>query len=459
MSKVEILVVDDDPTFCMMLKGFLEKKNYAVTAVYSSKEAILATEKADFDIILSDYRLPDIDGLELLKTIKAKKVFCPFVLMTNYADIKIAVKSIKQGAYEYLTKPINPDELLLLIKGAIENPDQKEIHQEYAKSTETKAKPSNTAFNYINGSSDIAENMLTMINLVAPTNMSVIIEGESGTGKEYAAKLLHFKSDRSQKPFVAIDCGALTNELAASELFGHEKGSFTGAINNKTGQFQHAEGGTLFLDEIGNLDYEIQVKLLRALQERKIKKLGGKDDISVNVRLIVATNEDLKKAVENGKFREDLYHRLNEFKIEVPALRNRSEDIMIFAQNFLEESNLNLNKNIKGFNEEVVQLFKSYEWPGNLRELKNMVKRSVLLESSDYISLKTIPSEISQSEQKKNIDLESVSDLKQFAEKSEKEIILNILSKSKNNKTKAAKLLNIDRKTLYNKLKAYNIDL
>ncbi len=401
MSKTEILVVDDDPTFCLMLKSFLEKKGFTVTAVYSSKEALLAAEKSNFNIVLSDYRLPDMDGLELLKALKSKKVVCPFVLMTNYADIKIAVKSIKQGAYEYLTKPINPDELLLLIKEALEKGMDRDTSNQQSRKEVTQVNSSHTNFNYIIGQSDLAENMISMINLVAPTDMSVIIEGESGTGKEYAAKLLHHKSNRSNKPFVAIDCGALTNELAASELFGHEKGSFTGAINNKTGQFQYAEGGTLFLDEIGNLDYEIQVKLLRALQERKIKKLGGKDDISVDVRLIVATNEDLKKAVENGKFREDLYHRLNEFKIEVPALRNRSEDIMVFSQNFLEESNLNLNKSIKGFEEDVVQLFKSYEWPGNLRELKNMIKRSVLLEMSDLISIKTIPNEISHSEQKK----------------------------------------------------------
>ncbi len=315
------------------------------------------------------------------------------------------------------------------------------------------------------GDSAVARRIMEYIDVVAPTNLSVIIHGESGTGKEYVAKMIHQKSNRSHKPFVSIDCGALSRELAASELFGHIKGSFTGAIADKTGQFVFAEGGTLFLDEIGNLTYEIQVQLLRAIQERRIRKIGSNQDVEVDVRIIVATNEDLQDAVKKGNFREDLYHRLNEFKVIVPSLRDRGEDILIFAEHFLSLANAELNKEVEGFDVEVMQIFNRYSWPGNLRELRNVVRRAVLLTSGSHVKKETLPHEIvfekkeevTRQSQPVFTQTEHPSDLKSLAEKTEKEMIINTLIKVNYNKSKAASLLKIDRKTLYNKMKLYKI--
>lgn len=296
------------------------------------------------------------------------------------------------------------------------------------------------------------------VRLVAPTDMSVIIEGESGTGKEIAARRIHAESNRKSNIFVAVDCGALSTDLAGSELFGHIKGSFTGAITDKEGQFEAAKGGTLFLDEIGNLSYEIQVKLLRALQERKVRRIGSNKDVDVDVRIVVATNEDLALSVEKGTFREDLYHRLNEFKITVPALRNRGEDIKIFAKYFLDLSNNELNKSISKFSDEVLSKFKDYSWPGNLRELRNVVRRSVLLSQGEQVELISLPTEIMSEKVQNNIVTEG-SNLKLIQAANEKELIISTLRKVNFNKSKAARLLNIDRKTLYNKIKQYGIEV
>ena len=310
MSKV--LIIDDDPTFCVMLKTFLIKKDFDAYEVHTAKQSIKAIQQQDFDIILTDFRLPDINGLDLLKSIKNIVPHTPVILMTSYANIRTAVNAIKMGAYEYVTKPINPDEVLATINNALDSVEEK---RSLAK-TGTRNTGAAGSFQFISGKSAVFEKIHEHIELVAPTNMSILIHGESGTGKEYVSRLIHQKSKRKDRPFVAIDCGALSDELAASELFGHVKGSFTGATNEKKGQFEVAEGGTLFLDEIGNLSYEIQVKLLRATQERKIRKVGGNTDIEVDVRLIAATNEDLTKAVARGDFREDLYHRINEFQLK-----------------------------------------------------------------------------------------------------------------------------------------------
>ena len=462
-----VLIIDDDPTFCLMLKSFLSKKDFATATAFSGTEALNQVRKENFDVILSDFRLPDTDGLELLKEIREIKPGMPVIIMTSYADIRIAVKAMQNGAYEYVTKPVNPDEILLTINNALNREKESAVIIPPPQNTNQPSKkntPKNI-FEYVEGESDTAKRIMSYIDVVAPTNLSVIIHGESGTGKEYVAKMIHQKSKRSHKPFVSIDCGALSKELAASELFGHIKGSFTGAIVDKTGQFVFAEGGTLFLDEIGNLSYEIQVQLLRAIQERKIRKIGSNQDVEIDVRIIVATNEDLQESVKKGTFREDLYHRLNEFTMVVPSLRDRGEDITLFADHFLNLANNELNKDVSDLDPEVKAIFRKYSWPGNLRELRNVVRRAVLLTSGDLVKKETLPHEIIFEKREDNSGSNNYSkpieaqpgDLKSLAEKTEKEMIINTLIKVNYNKSKAASILKIDRKTLYNKMKLYKI--
>lgn len=456
MSKV--LIIDDDPTFCLMLKSFLNKKGFNAHEVHNARQSIKAIQQEDFDIILTDFRLPDINGLDLLKNIKKIVPHTPVILMTSYANIRTAVNAIKMGAYEYVTKPINPDEVLSTIYHALESVEEKKsLAQPGARSPST---PGN--FQFISGKSPVFQKIHEHIELVAPTNMSILIQGESGTGKEYVSRLIHQKSKRSHKPFVAIDCGALSDELAASELFGHVKGSFTGATNEKKGQFEVANGGTLFLDEIGNLSYDVQVKLLRATQERKIRKVGGNVDIEVDVRLIAATNEDLMKAVSRGEFREDLYHRINEFQLKIPPLRKRGNDIKEFAYHFLKISNQELDKEVEEIGADVIEKFLNYLWPGNIRELKNVLKRAVLLEKNKALGVANLPDEIRYPSEANTPhtpeDDEGIA-LRTVTEKKEKEMILRTLEQVKYNKSKAARILNIDRKTLYNKIKQFNIEV
>ncbi len=456
MSKV--LIIDDDPTFCIMLKSFLEKKGFEAIEVHNARQSIKAIQQHEFDIILTDFRLPDINGLDLLKSIKNIVPHTPVILMTSYANIRTAVNAIKMGAYEYVTKPINPDEVLATINNALNSVEER---KSLATNGDRKKVPSSN-FQFISGNSDVFKKIHEHINLVAPTNMSILINGESGTGKEYVSRLIHQNSKRSDKPFVAIDCGALSDELAASELFGHVKGSFTGATVEKKGQFEVANGGTLFLDEIGNLSYDVQVKLLRATQERKIRKVGGNVDIDVDVRLIAATNEDLMKAVSEGDFREDLYHRINEFQIKVPPLRKRGDDIKEFAFHFLDLSNKELDRDIQEIDAEVLDKFLGYSWPGNIRELKNVLKRAVLLEKNNVLGIENLPEEIrfpnNYSQQSSPEDDDGIA-LRTITEKKEKEMILRTLEQVKYNKSKAARILNIDRKTLYNKIKQFNIEV
>ena len=451
-----ILIIDDDPAFCTLLRNFLNKQGFQTTEAYSAKEGIREVYDESYDIVLIDYRLPDMDGWELLKNIKKRYFHLAVIIMTNYANIKTAVKAMQLGAFEYVTKPINPDEIHLSIDKAL---------AERKDAQETKPTPNRTtsrSFAFVEGVSHRALAVKKHIDLVAPTNISVIVQGESGTGKEYVSRMIHQKSQRAGKPFVALDCGALSEELAASELFGHLKGAFTGALQDKIGQFQAANGGTLFLDEIGNLSYENQVKLLRATQERTVRQLGSTKDVEVDVRLIVATNENLEQAVKSGDFREDLFHRLNEFQIEVPPLRERQVDIPLFARYFLEQANHELNKNTEGFSVAVIEKLQAYHWPGNIRELKNVVRRATLLSTSPEITLDALPPEIVYpvTQEVKTDFTASLSspDLKAVQEKTEKALIEETLIKVKYNKTQAAKVLNIDRKTLYNKLKRYNLE-
>lgn len=440
----KILIIEDDSTFSQVLEGFLTKYGHEPHIVNDVKKALGKTDQENFELLLIDYRLPDGTGLDILSHVREKGSMQPAIIMTSFNDVRTAVKSIQLGAFDYITKPVNPDELLMLINNAL---DKKESGRAGQSVEHTDA---------IKGKSSIADKLYEHIALVAPTDMSVIIQGESGTGKEYAARALHMQSKRHNKPFVAIDCGALSKDLAASELFGHAKGAFTGALTEKKGQFEAANGGTLFLDEVGNLSYEVQVKMLRALQERIIQPLGSTKTIPVDVRIITATNDDLKASVANGAFREDLYHRLNEFKILLPALRERGKDIELFIHHFVNLSNRELGRNVQHISAQAKALLLAYDWPGNLRELKNVIKRMVLLTPADTAEVASLPEEmiISINQAPKL----NTSDLKAINEVNEKAMIIETLMKVKYNKSKAAKLLNIDRKTLYSKMERYDIE-
>ncbi len=439
---VKILVIEDDVTFCKLLEKFLTKNNYAISTAFSADEAKSKAKKETFDLIITDLRLPNYDGIQLLSEFKTDYPKIPVILMTGYSDVTTAVKAIQNGASDYISKPFNPEEVLLVIQKALQKP------KIIAVANEPKKVQKQILNNDVVTGISIASRKLTeYINLVSPTNMSVLIIGESGTGKEVIAKTIHEKSPRKNNNFIAVDCGAIPKELAASEFFGHLKGSFTGAINDKIGYFEAANNGTIFLDEIGNLSYENQIQLLRALQERKIKPVGSNKEIEVDIRIITATNEDLREAVKNGDFREDLYHRINEFSIDSPSLTDRNEDLMVFADFFLERANKQLSKQIIGFSDEVISVFNNYKWPGNLRELQNIIKRATLLSQGDFIEKTVLPTEIFQNKNENDFSLSE----------SEKDAIISALNKVKNNKSEAAQLLKISRKTLYNKLKLYNI--
>ncbi len=460
-TKIKILIIDDDVDMCFLLDRFLTKHDYEVKTMHKGATALEYLAHNTTDLCICDFRLGDMDGIELLKSIRNIQPNSKILMITGYSDIKVAVQVIKMGAYDYITKPILPDELLATIQKAL-NVENNTITNNI-ESKDKKDNKHNTK--YISGNSKQAKELYSQIDLVAPTNYSVIIYGETGTGKESIARTIHDRSNRKSNAFIAVDCGALSRDLAASELFGHEKGSFTGAMQTKTGMFELANGGTLFLDEIANLPYDVQTLLLRAVQEQKIRKVGGLNDISVDVRIIVASNENLMDAVRSGKFREDLYHRFNQFDLSLTALRERGKDIMLFAEFFLEQANKELNKNIIGFEEEVINSFNTYSWPGNLRELNNVIKRACLLCDKSFIETKNLPQEISNniqlffSDRKSTKPNDKKHDLKSAAAEAELETILNVLRQVQFNKTKAAKLLNIDRKTLYNKMKLLNLNI
>ncbi|OHT46834.1 sigma-54-dependent transcriptional regulator [Flavobacterium tructae] len=447
----KILLIEDDISFCKLLEKFLIKKTYEVAIAFSAAEARVAIKKESFDLILTDLRLPDSDGIGLMAEIKTAYPQVPVILMTGYSDVNTAVKAIKNGAADYISKPFNPDEVLLVITNALKASEE-ETDEVVVKEKKTTKKQTAAENEFVKGISIASKKLLDHIQLVSPTDMSVLIIGESGTGKEIIAKSIHQQSLRKNNNFIAVDCGAIPKELAASEFFGHLKGSFTGAISDKMGYFEAANGGTLFLDEIGNLSYENQIQLLRALQERKIKPVGSNKEINVDIRIITATNEDLREAVKNGDFREDLYHRINEFSILSPSLKEREEDLMVFADYFLEKANQQLNKEVIGFSPEVVAIFQNYNWPGNLRELQNCVKRSTLLSKGEFIESDVLPAEFFQ------IQKPTSSNDNFSLSENEREAIIQALSRAQNNKSEAAKLLKITRKTLYNKLKHYNID-
>lgn len=467
MSK--ILLVEDDLTFSRLLGDFLHKYGHDTDIVRDVKSGLRQLETGTYALLLLDYRLPDGNGLEVLAKARNSGILTPAIVMTSFDDIRTAVKAIRSGAFDYITKPVNPEELLMVMTSAM---GAGEIQPAAVVGPDP---------GYIRGESAPAAKLYEYIDLVAPTDMSVIIQGESGTGKEYAARCIHRQSKRATGPFVAIDCGVLSKELASSELFGHVKGAFTGAISDKKGLFETAKGGTLFLDEIGNLGYDTQVKLLRALQEKMIQPMGGTRLIPADVRLIVASNEDLPASVQKGEFRQDLYHRLNEFKIQVPPLRERGADIDLFIAHFIRQSNEQLQKNVRDISSEARELLHRYDWPGNLRELRNVVKRMVLLAKSETAGIECLPDDMELSVSWEDpaaakgpgfggeqgpgyapgradaAPAGSGSDLKALQESNERTLIEKTLREVRYNKSKAARLLNIDRKTLYSKMERYGL--
>jgi len=471
----KILIIDDDRDMRTLLTKYLEKNNFQVIEAPSGKSALEALELSEPNLILCDFRLGDTDGATLLSKIKEKHAHIPIIFITGYGDIKIAVEVMRMGAFDYVTKPLLPEEILLTIKKALAKSESRIPASTTSSEKNLSRQP--VSSHYIFGNSKTFNFLLEQVTLVAPTNYSVIIYGETGSGKEGIAQEIHKRSHRKNKPFVAIDCGALSKELASSELFGHEKGAFTGALFKKTGSFEIANGGTLFLDEITNLPYDVQISLLRVVQERKMRKVGGIVDIDLDLRIIIASNEKLWDSDRTNtlKFREDLYHRFNEFTITIPPLRERREDIKTFANHFLQITNLELGKNIKGFSAEVEEIFQNYVWYGNLRELKNVIKRSALLTDGPLVEVDTLPlgiSKFSRSEYDNNSQIKenepaaskppvsqgkNPETLKGASTDAEYELILSVLKKVKFNKTKTAKILNIDRKTLYNKLDQYQL--
>ena len=439
-----ILIVEDDLTFATMLKTWLCRKGFQVYTSGGLSNAYKELENNNIDLILSDLRLPDGNGTDLLEWRKANNNSTPVIIMTSYADIQSAVNAMKNGACDYVSKPVRPDELLKKIEDAIKSFSMS------AKPAGQHSKGIALENEFMEGKSELARQMYNYVSLVAPTPMAVLINGASGTGKEYIAKRIHQLSKRSDKPFVAIDCGSIPKELAASEFFGHVKGSFTGAINDKVGAFVEADGGTLFLDEVGNLGYDVQVQLLRALQERRVRPVGATKEIEIDVRVVCATNENLLEAIENGSFREDLYHRINEFTLRMPSLHERKDDIMLFANFFLDRANRELGRELVGFDADAAMLLQEYSWPGNLRQLKNIVNRATLLAQGSFITAADL--DLPKQEQG-SVGLQPLYD-----KDDEKKRILDALKHTGNNKSKAAALLGIDRKTLYNKLKLYGVE-
>jgi two-component system response regulator HydG len=452
----KILIIDDDTYMCNLLVDFLQQKGYTVKGAFTGKSGRRLVRMNDFDVVLCDFRLPDSDGEDILKFIRSVKPATSVIIMTAYSDIKMAVSLIKSGAFDYVTKPVQPEEILQLINNASEEKDRND-----------KKNKVNTSFNnnFITGKSSRMKEVMKHVSAISPTEVTVLIEGETGSGKEYIARAIHIASNRSDKPFIAVDCGAIPGEIANSELFGHVKGAFTGAINDKTGYYEQANGGTLFLDEVGNLLPENQLKLLRALEDKFINKVGDNKPIRVDVRIIAASNVNLLDKTRSSEFREDLYHRLNGFKIRLPSLRQRRADIMEFTDFFIKKANNTFNKNVKGIDHSVKDLFMQYKWYGNIRELKNIIFRAVLLSRTDLITSDLLPEEIkinylssSQEITGEDVNIEDITELKEAVVLTEKEVIMNALVRSGYNKSKAARLLNIDRKTLYNKLRLHKID-
>ncbi len=472
MATAKILVVDDDQDLCLLLSRLLSKNGYAVSTANRGAAARDAMAVDRFDLVLCDHRLPDTDAPKMLEHIRAASPGTQVIIITGYSEVRLAVELMRKGAFDYIGKPLYPDELLMRVQDALAVGDADSTSEATAgKGVAPKPKAAKNT-GYVDGQGASAQLIVKHIGLVAPTDMSVLITGETGTGKEFVAKRIHAESTRANAPFVSVDCGALPKELAGSELFGHTKGSFTGAVSDRAGSFEQADGGTLFLDEVGNLTYENQIKLLRVLQERRFKRIGGTKDIEVDVRILAATNEDLRKAVAEGRFREDLLHRIQEFTIHLLPLRERREDIPRFAQHFVSLANERLGRSVEGFDEASLKHIVDHNWSGNLRELGNVVKRAVLLSTGAQITSDCLPAVVLsgyvptrlESDAPVGVELEATgrsgSDgLRGVAHQAEREAILQALERNGYNKSRTAEQLNIDRKTLYNKLKSYGLEV
>ena len=447
----KILIVEDDIAFGTMIQTWLKKKGFEVEKATSVKAAIQIYEKTEsgFDLVLSDLRLPDHDGIFLLQWMRKHGMMVPFIVMTSYAEIQNVVLAMKSGATDYVAKPFHPDILLDKIKEAIKAPKKTQNTSTTEDKNTKVAAPAGDVPKYLEGESEASRKLYSFVSLVAPTPMSVLILGASGTGKEYVARRIHELSQRAGKPFFALDCGAIPKDVAASEFFGHVKGAFTGAEQDKKGAFEMANGGTLFLDEMGNLNYEVQVQLLRALQERKIRPVGSTKEIDIDIRLVCATNENLAQRVAEGNFREDLYHRVNEFTIYMPELKDRGADIFLFADLFIKHANKELNRNVEGLDSKAKERIAAYNWPGNLRELNNVMKRATLLASGKYIGVTELEQSMAHIQPQAPTTLHD--------EETELQRIEAALKAAGGNKSKAAQLLAVDRKTLYNKMKKYGI--
>ena len=457
-----ILIVEDDIAFGTMLQTWLRRKGFEVekaTSVGAAVKLLTETFGKEVDLVLSDLRLPDHDGLRLLAWMHEHDINAPFIVMTNYAEVQNAVLAMKSGAADYIAKPVQPDILLQKIKDAMEQNAQQASSTIQNSTTQNAPTAHNSKFKtqsakltaprHIEGKSEASRQLYSYVELVAPTPMSVLILGASGTGKEYVAHRIHDLSARADRPFFALDCGAIPRDVAASEFFGHKKGAFTGADTDKRGAFEMANGGTLFLDEVGNLSYEVQVQLLRALQERRIRPVGGTQEIPIDIRLVCATNENLEEAVGEGRFREDLYHRINEFTIYMPKLSERGSDLFLFADLFIRHANEELNRTVEGFDSDAAELLASHSWPGNLRELNNVVKRAVLLTRGNKITTAELTQAMGQ------IRTDNV--LQLHDEDTERQRIITALQQTNGNKAKAARILGVDRKTIYNKIEKLGI--
>lgn len=450
--------MDDDPAFANLMERLLIREEFTVSKLIDSVRATEEVVKNHYDLVLVDYKMPGLNGLQLLERIKAHKPNLPVILITNYADLRVAVSSVKLGAFDYVTKPIVPYAFLAVVTRALsENMADNGKAEDIARVNQKQE--------YIVGSCLKAKETWDYACKVAPTKLNVLICGESGTGKEYIARVLHDMSRRVSHPFIAVDCGTISPELATSIFFGHVKGAFTGANSDKIGLFEQANKGTLFLDEIGNLALDVQAALLRVIQEGRVKPLGSSHELEVDVRIVAATNEALSVNVSQGTFRNDLYYRLNEFELHIPSLRERMDDLEVFTSAFLKQAEVEFNKPNLTIDPEVLKAFKGYSWPGNLRELRNIVRRSALLAKNRMINMNDIPkgllAPVDENPKFSGSLLEKQSkrfDIKVGSKELERELIIAALEKTKYNKTKAAKELNIDRSTLYSKLRSYGIE-
>jgi len=451
-----ILIVDDDKDMQFNLRSILDNEGYNSFAVGNGKQAIKEVQSKSPNIVLLDIKLPDMNGMKVLE--KLKKTITEYegsiIMLTAYGDIKGAIKAMKLGAFDYLTKPFDNEELIITIKKALHT----QLLSKEVKTLKEQLHEKITSENLM-GKSISIKKVLKQVNLVAPTNMSVIIQGESGTGKEVIANLIHRKSHRKDKPFIPIDCGAIPDTLVESELFGYDKGAFTGADKTKEGKFELANDGTLFLDEITNLPADAQAKLLRAIEEKNITHIGGKKSIRVDVRIIATTNIDILDAVNQGKFREDLFHRLNQFKILLPTLQERKDDIPILAKIFLDEANKELKKDVKDFSSEALKLLLNYYWSGNIRELKNTINRAVLLAESDYIVPENLIMDYSDENSKNHLQNTNNISFDKVMKKFERDFISKAIEDANGNMLHAAKILDMNVRTLYRKMKELNLPL